>query len=165
MGCKTIHRHHIRLGLQDKKSPSINAKLRHKIAQKSDHTLKKPQHQPHPSAPIHYGTKKKYAAQQLTAPLIDMKSKKFIQQVCRKFLFLGREVDSTLLFPTSAIASRSSSPTEYTKKKTQHLLDYMATQEEADLTYNTSNMKLVAYSNARLLSETKARSRAGGHLF
>ena len=56
---------------------------------KSNHTIQKTQHQPYPSAPIKYSANKKYATKKLTAPLIEMKDKKFIQQVCGEFLFLG----------------------------------------------------------------------------
>ena len=100
-----------------------------KALKQFNHKLQKPQHQPYPSAPIQYGTKKQYSAQKLTAPLIDMKGKEFIQQVCGKFLFLERAVDSTLLFPIGAIASHSSIPTEDTMKQTKQLLDYIETQE------------------------------------
>ena len=48
---------------------------------------------------------------------------------------------------------------------TKKFLDYVATQEEAVLTYNASDMKLAAHSDASFLSEPKARSRAGGHCF
>ena len=78
---------------------------------KFNHKLQKTKHQPYPSAPIKYGAKKQYATQKLTAPLLGVKGKKFIQQVCGKFLFLGQAVDSTILSPISAIASQSSSPT------------------------------------------------------
>jgi hypothetical protein len=44
-------------------------------------------------------------------------------------------------------------------------LDFMATQEEAILTYCTSKMVLAIHSDALYLSEPKARSRAGGHMF
>jgi hypothetical protein len=44
-------------------------------------------------------------------------------------------------------------------------LDFMATQEEAILTYRTSKMVLVIHSNASYLSKPKAHSRAGGHMF
>ena len=54
------------------------------------------QHQPFPSVPIQYGAKKKYAKKSSTAPLLDAAGKKFIQQVCEKFLFLGHAVDATL---------------------------------------------------------------------
>jgi len=80
-------------------------------------------------------------------------------------LFLGRAVDSTLLCRISAIASQSVTPTEDTMKQTRQLLDYLATQEEAFLTYNASDKKLAVHSDASYLSVPKARSQAGGHSF
>ena len=50
-------------------------------------------------------------------------------------------------------------------KQTKQLLDYIATQEEAVIAYNASDMKLAAHSNASYLSEPQARSRAGGNFF
>ena len=50
-------------------------------------------------------------------------------------------------------------------QQTQHLLDYIETKEDAVLTFNASDMKLAAHSDASYLSETKACSRAGGHFF
>ena len=50
-------------------------------------------------------------------------------------------------------------------KQTQQLLDYVASQEEAILTYHASEMKLAAHSDASYLSGPNARSRAGGHFF
>jgi hypothetical protein len=97
--------------------------------------------------------------------LLDKKGKRFIQQVCGKFLFLGRAVDSTLLCPISAIASQAAKPTEDTMAQTKQLLDYIATQEEAVITYNASDMILAGHSDASYLSEPQARSRAGGHFF
>ena len=136
-----------------------------KAMKQFNHTLTKRQHQPYPSAIINYGAKKQYAKQKSTSPPLDKKGKKFIQQVCGKFLFLGRAVDSTLLCPISAIASQSATPTEETMHQTLQLLDYISTQEEAVLTYKASDMKLAVHSDASYLSEPKARSRAGGHFF
>ena len=82
-----------------------------KALKQFQHIAGKLQHSPYPSVPIQYGAKKQYATQESTAPLLDDKAKRFIQQVCGKFLFLGRAVDSTLLCPISAIASQSSKPT------------------------------------------------------
>eukprot|EP00804_Cyclotella_cryptica_P025442 CCRYP_017212-RB/>CCRYP_017212-RB protein AED:0.32 eAED:0.32 QI:0/-1/0/1/-1/1/1/0/471 len=124
-----------------------------------------PQHSPFPTKPIKYGAKKQYAAPPSTSPLLDKKGKKFIQQVCGKLLFLGRAVDSPLLCPISAIASQSAAPTQDTMTQTLQLLDYLATQEEAVLTYHASDMVLAAHSDASYLSEPQARSRAGGHFF
>ena len=50
-------------------------------------------------------------------------------------------------------------------RHTRLLLDYVAFQEEAVLTYHASDMKLAAHSDASYLSEPRARSRAGGHFF
>ena len=86
-------------------------------------------------------------------------------EVCGKFLFLGRAVDSILLCPISATASQASKPTEDTMEQTLQLLDYIATQDEAVVTYNASDMKLAVHSDASYLSKPNARSRAGGHFF
>ena len=103
--------------------------------------------------------------QESTAPLLDKKGKKFIQQVCGKLLFLGRAVNSTLLCPISAIASQSAKPTQDTMNHTLQLLDYLATQEVSVITYHASDMILAAHSDASYLSEPQARSCAGSHFF
>jgi len=50
-------------------------------------------------------------------------------------------------------------------EKCLQFLDYAATQDDAILTYKASDMILAIHSNASYLSEPKARSRAGGHMF
>ncbi len=127
--------------------------------------VRKEQHAPHPCAPIIYRAKIQYAKPTVQSPSVDAKTKKFIQQVCVKFLFLGQAVDSTLLCPISAIASQSASPTEKNFGTNPPPTRYLGTQEEAVLTYNASDMVLAAHSNASYLSEPNARSRAGGHFF
>jgi hypothetical protein len=83
---------------------------------------------PYPSVPIRYGAKQQYATQESTVPSLDANNRKFIQQVCGKFLFLGRAINSTILCPVSAIAAQSSQLTEETMLHTQQLLDYLASQ-------------------------------------
>jgi hypothetical protein len=136
-----------------------------KALKQIQHIAGKLQHSLYPSVPIQYGVKKQYAMQESTAPLLDDKAKCFIQQVCGKLLFLGRAVDSTLLCPISAIAFQSSKPTTDTMQQTLQLLDYLATQEDAVLSYHASDMVLAVHSNANYLSEPKACSRARGHFF
>ena len=53
-----------------------------------------------------YGAKKQYAQKASTAPALDKKGKRFIQQVCGKFLFYGRAVGSTILIAISVISSQ-----------------------------------------------------------
>ena len=125
----------------------------------------KRQDSPFPHTPIKYGAQTQYAKELPSSPLLDKSGKHFIQQVCGKFLYYGRAVDSTVLTPISAIASQQANPTEDTMKQTKQLLDYLASQEEAVLTYSASDMILAVHSDASYLSEPKAKSRAGGHFF
>ena len=52
-----------------------------------------------------------------------------------------------------------------TLENTMKLLDYLGTQEDAVLSYHASNMIVAVHSDASYLSEPGARSRAGGHFF
>jgi hypothetical protein len=124
-----------------------------------------PQHAPFPSTPINYGAKKQHATQKSTLPPLNTADKRFIQQVCGKFLFLGCTVNPTLLCLISAIASQSAHPTEDTMKQTHQLLDYLASHDNVVLTYIASDMCLGIHSNVSYLSEPNARSQAGGHFF
>ncbi len=47
----------------------------------------------------------------------------------------------------------------------KQFLDYMASQDKAVLTYKASNMVLAVHSNTSYLSEPKACSRTGRHMF
>jgi hypothetical protein len=98
-------------------------------------------------------------------PPLNKAGKKFIQEVCGVFLFLARGVDGGLLPALSSLASQQSNPTEQTMELCKQFLDYMATQDDAILTYKASNMALTIHSDASYLSEANARSRAGGHMF
>ena len=69
-----------------------------------------------------------------------------------------------MLTPLSALASQQSKPTVETMKRTQHFLDYAATQEPAVLTYRASDMVLGIHSDASYLNEANARSRAGADI-
>ncbi len=47
----------------------------------------------------------------------------------------------------------------------KQFLDYVASQDEAILTYKASNMVLAIHSDASYLSKPKTCSRASGHMF
>jgi len=112
-----------------------------------------------------YGAKVQHPTAPDDSVSIDKLGKKFIQEVTGVFLYLARAVDSTMLTPLSALASEQAAPTEKMMQKCLQFLDYVASQEEAIVTYRTSDMKLTIHSNASYLSEPKARSRVGGHMF
>eukprot|EP00957_Ditylum_brightwellii_P037604 2844056-Ditylum_brightwellii.AAC.1 len=56
-------------------------------------------------------------------------------------------------------------PTIKTAQALTHLLNYCATHPDAVLQYNTSGMVFHIHSDTSFMSETQARSRAGGHFF
>jgi hypothetical protein len=70
-----------------------------------------------------------------------------------------------MLTPLSTLASEQASLMELTMEKCLQFLDYAATQDNVILTYKASNMILAIHSNASYLSEPKAQSRAGSHMF
>ena len=125
----------------------------------------KPQDQPYPHVKPNYGAKKQYARPDDDSPPLNKAGKKFVQEVCGVFLFLARGIDGGILPALSALASQQANPTERTMELCKNFLDYMATQEEAILTYKASKMVLAIHSDASYLSEANARSRAGGHMF
>ncbi len=123
------------------------------------------QDQPHPHIAKLYGAKEQHAIHIDNSPPLNKAGKKFIQEVTGVFLFLPRAVDLTMLMPLSTLASKQATPTEQTMETCLQFLDYAALQEEAIITYHASNMKLAIHSDASYLSEPKARSQAGGHMF
>ena len=70
-----------------------------------------------------------------------------------------------MLAALGSIATQQASPTANTVRKIKQLVDYSATHPDAAVTYRSSNMVLAAHINTSYLSETKAQSRSGGHLF
>jgi hypothetical protein len=98
-------------------------------------------------------------------PPLNIVGKKCIQKVTGVFLFLVQAVNLTMLTMLSALAAEQAALTKRTMQKCLQFLDYLALQEEAIVTYQASNMKLAVHSNALYLSEPKAYSQAGGHMF
>jgi hypothetical protein len=126
---------------------------------------KRPQHCPYAPNPIKYGAKTQDPLPEDESPLLDMKGKKYIQQVVGSFLYYARAVDMTILVALNEIANQQVSPTENTLKRVKQFLDYMATHPDAKIRYRASDMVLNVHSDASYLSAPKARSRAGGYFF
>ena len=129
------------------------------------HKLKKVMDQPHKHTVPVYGSTIQYAKPEDTTELLDKAGKLFIQQVTGTFLYYARAVDGSMLVALSAIATAQASPTEATMVKTKLFLDYVASHPDAVLSFKASSMTLAIHSDASYLSESKARSRAGGHFF
>ena len=89
-----------------------------------------------------------YAPEADNTPTLGNKEKKFIQQVTGTLLYYARAVDPTLLTALSVIALQQLKPTQFTMDRVKQVLDYIASQNEAILTYRASNMILAVHSDA-----------------
>eukprot|EP00804_Cyclotella_cryptica_P028355 CCRYP_016413-RA/>CCRYP_016413-RA protein AED:0.25 eAED:0.25 QI:0/0/0/1/1/1/3/0/885 len=125
----------------------------------------KPQHQPYPHTPRTYGAKQQFVDTADDSALLSNTDKTFIQEVIGVFLYYARAVDCTMLPALGSLATQQLAPTQNTMSKIHQFLDYAMTHPDAMITYRASNMILAVHSDASYLSETKARSRAGGHFF
>ena len=123
------------------------------------------QDSPFSHTPPHYGAKIQYTKEPDTTELLNEKGKTFIQRVSGTILYLVFAVDITLLTPLSAIAPQQSKPTTTTLKRTLQILDYVATQEEAVLTYSRIQMTLAKHSNAGYLNKPEALSQSRVQFF
>ncbi len=70
-----------------------------------------------------------------------------------------------MLTAISSIASTQAEPTKETMENIKLFLHYVASHQNAILTYQASDMVLIVHSNASYLSRPKARSCARGHFF
>jgi hypothetical protein len=77
-------------------------------------------------------------------------------------MYYARAIDITMATPLSKLSIGQARPTTRTLDAVMYFLQYAATYPDATLTYYPSDMRLVIYSDASYLSETNARSRAGG---
>jgi hypothetical protein len=123
------------------------------------------QSSPYPHTRPNYGAKVQYSPNADTSPPLDKQDAKFIQAVTGTFLYYARAVDPTLLTSLSAIAATQSKPTKNTMKNVRQFLDYVASQEDAVITYRASDMILSIHSDAGYCNEPNSRSRAGGHFY
>jgi len=99
-----------------------------------------------------------------SVPLTDAELKE-MQEIVGVFLFYSRAVDPTMLTAINKIASRQSKPTSLIKQEIERFLQYANKWPDATMRIRASNMKLVCHSDGSYLSESEARSRAGGILF
>ena len=95
----------------------------------------KPQLQPHPHTLPVYGATIQYAKCINQSSKATKEQQKYIQQVIGALLYYGQAVDSTILVALSSLASAQAASTEYTMELIKWILDYVATNPEAILTY------------------------------
>ena len=128
------------------------------------HILKTPTHAASPyTAPI-YG-KHQQMATVITAPTFTDKEVKRLQNICGRFLYYARAIDSTMMHALNDLATQITTGTMSTTKAIDCFLNYAATHPNASITYYASDMILKCDSDAAYLVAPKARSRAGGYIY
>ena len=88
-----------------------------------------------------------------------------LQEIVGVFLFYARAVDPTMYTAINKIGSKQAKPTSLIKKEIERFFQYASKWPDATMRIRASNMKLVCHSDGSYLSESEARSRAGGILF
>jgi hypothetical protein len=126
---------------------------------------KRPQHAPYPAPEPRFGQAAQEPAPTDTTPTLDANGKLRIQKVVGSFLWYGRACDITILKALNSLSRQQSKPTQATAKRTDHLLDYLATHPNASIRYYASDMILNIHSDASYFNEPDGRSTAGGHYF
>jgi hypothetical protein len=121
--------------------------------------------QPHPHTIPTYGATVQYAKAIEASPTATKNKEKYIRQVIGVLLYYGRAFNSTILVGLNSLAAAQAKPTKQTLSLVKWLLDYIATNPDAILTYKKSNMVLAVHSNASYLSKPSARSCVSGHFF
>jgi hypothetical protein len=85
---------------------------------------------------------------------------KEIQQVVGSILYYAHAVDKTVLMALSSIAIKQTKGMANTMQKAKKLLDYLATNPNATIWYQASDMTMNVHSDASYLSEPDVQSRA-----
>jgi hypothetical protein len=125
----------------------------------------RPEHAPHTWNPPIYGAKTQYVEDKTTSPALSDKDVNKLQQLTGTLLYYARAVDPTLIMPINVLASEQSKATAVTADKVIKLLNYCNTHPETKIRYHASDMILHIHSDASYLSESEAKSRAGGFFY
>jgi hypothetical protein len=116
------------------------------------------QMQSYPHTTPTYGTTVGYGKAANLAPAATKAEEKYIRQVIGILLYYGQAVDTTIITGLSSLTTAQAKPTVHTVFLIKWLLDYVATNPDAILTYKKSDMVLAIYSDASYLSKPAAKS-------
>ena len=97
---------------------------------------------PHICAPIQYGQKIQIVDPLDAAEYLTEKESNLIQQVCGTLLYYAINIDNTILLSLSDISSEQSKATKNKSKHVTKLLNYLASNPNAEIHYRDSGMQL-----------------------
>jgi hypothetical protein len=149
--------HHVYISM-DEHIPEALSQFQHP-------TPTKPQHSPHAWIKPIYGAAPQMTALPDTSTTLTAAELTTLQQIIGTLLYDARAVDSSMLVALGTLASAQTKATTNTMKAARQRLDYAATHPRATVRFTRSDMILNIHSDASYLSESEARSRAGGIAF
>jgi hypothetical protein len=123
------------------------------------------QHSPHAWTAPDYGAKTQLTEPEDTSAPLDVTGLSRIKEVVGTLLYYARAIDSTMLVTLGSLATAQTKGTHSTALALIQLLNYCATHPDAVIRFHASGMILHIHSDASYLSESEARSRAGGFFF
>ena len=124
----------------------------HKALHRFQHILRGgKEYSPHTCDPIQYGKKTQYVDPSDTAAYLSDKETNLVQQVCGTFLYYAIAIDNTILPALRNIYSEQSKATTNTAKQVAKILNYLASNPQAEIQYRASGMKLAIHSDASYL--------------
>ena len=90
-------------------------------------------------------------------------NQKQLQKIVGKFLYYAGAIDLTILMTLTSLEEVQTKPTIETAKQIIQFSNYSATHPDAVTEYIRSRIIFHIYFDASYISETEARSRAGGY--
>ena len=100
-----------------------------------------------------------------TSPPPNDKFIKRVQVIVGALLYVEREVNKKLLIAMRAICAQKAAATKEISAAIKQLLDYVSTYPDDGILFRKSDMILAANADTGFLNESRARSRAGAHIF
>ena len=128
-------------------------------------TPKRPQHAPYPCAPKTYVKSAQDPITTENSPPAGQEGITCVQKVVGSILYYARSVDSTPLIELNTLASEQEHAMEKTVTNMNHMLDYLATNPNAQVKFYQSSTILNVHSDSSYLSAKDANSHAAGHFF
>ena len=96
---------------------------------------------------------------------LNEKGIKRVQYIVGALLYVGRVVNTKLLVALSVIGSQQAAATEDTAAAFEQLLDYVETYPNYGIIFRKIEMIFAVNTDAGFFNESRARSRAGAHIF
>jgi len=115
--------------------------------------------------PVYGATTQTIPEDKPTGQSLDKAQVKLTQEIIGVFLYYARSVDPMMFPAVNKLATRLVGADTSIFQDTNRLFQYASRWLNAKMRVHASDMKLKTHSDASYLSETKARSRAGGFFF